>query len=299
MTMVFNEVYSIYYQIVLEIIEKANKESITASDLIEIAKREGFGESFLTIEESIDTKWKILNKQKKPLVNATERPLTNLEKRWLKTISLDPRIKLFDVSLEGVEDVEPLFSLDSIDHFDDFTDGDAYESKEYQTIFRTIRQALHEHRIVEVSYISRKNIELIEKVMPRYLEYSKKDDKFRLVSLRNGSTSMINLGRIKECKILNETYVLPDNLIDREDEVVLEITDTEEALERIMMHFSLLEKKTEEIGENTYRMTLRFDRDETLDILIRILSFGPIIKVIEPVNFKEKIKERIMKQELL
>ena len=45
-----------------------------------------------------------------PLKNKPTMPLTLTQKQWLKAISLDPRIKLFDVVISGLDDVEPLFT---------------------------------------------------------------------------------------------------------------------------------------------------------------------------------------------
>ena len=63
-----------------------------------------------------------------------------------------------------------------------------------------------------------------------------------------------------------------------------------------MLHFSDLEKETERIDDRRYRITLHYrQRDET-EILIRILSFGPVLKVVEPESMVSLIRERLTKQ---
>ncbi|MBO5840951.1 MAG: hypothetical protein J6Q86_05970, partial [Methanobrevibacter sp.] len=46
-------------------------------------------------------------------------------------ISLDPRIKLFDVKFEGLDDVEPLFTPDDYCIYDKYGDGDPFEDEGY------------------------------------------------------------------------------------------------------------------------------------------------------------------------
>ena len=63
-----------------------------------------------------------------------------------------------------------------------------------------------------------------------------------------------------------------------------------------MLHFSHLEKETERIDEQRYRLTLHYEKDDETELLIRVLSFGPVLKVISPNRFREKLKARIEKQ---
>ena len=41
---------------------------------------------------------------------------------------------------------------------------------------------------------------------------------------------------------------------------------------------------------------LRSTKDDETEIVIRVLSFGPMIKVIAPEHFENLIKERLIKQ---
>ncbi len=64
------------------------------------------------------------------------------KKRWLKAISLDPRIRLFDFDSSGLEDVPPLFTPDDIYIFDRYADGDPFEDEVYIQIFHRILDAI-------------------------------------------------------------------------------------------------------------------------------------------------------------
>lgn len=63
-----------------------------------------------------------------------------------------------------------------------------------------------------------------------------------------------------------------------------------------MLHFSYLEKRTESIGGNRYKITLFYDKDDETEVLIRVLAFGTVLKVIEPESFIGLIKERLAMQ---
>jgi predicted DNA-binding transcriptional regulator YafY len=77
------------------------------------------------------------------------------------------------------------------------------------------------------------------------------------------------------------------------ESVTLEITKERNTLERAMLQFSYLAKRTERIGEKTFRMTLQYRQEDETELLIKILSFGPMMKVVEPASFISLIRERI------
>ena len=46
-------------------------------------------------------------------------------------------------------------------------------------------------------------------------------------------------------------------------------------------------------------MTLRYNKQDETEMLVRILSFGPVIRVTEPERFITLLRERIAQQMLL
>lgn len=76
----------------------------------------------------------------------------------------------------------------------------------------------------------------------------------------------------------------------------MDLYDTRNALERAMLHFSDLEKETERIDDRRYRITLHYRQGDETEILIRILSFGPVLKVLEPESMVAQVRERLAKQ---
>ena len=108
---------------------------------------------------------------------------------------------------------------------------------------------------------------------------------------------MINLARIRQIALLEE--VKPDEAEappEKKDMVIMELTDERNSLERAMLHFSDLEKETVKLDDLHYRITLSYRREDETELLIRILSFGPTIKVTAPDSFIRLIRQRLNKQ---
>ena len=63
-----------------------------------------------------------------------------------------------------------------------------------------------------------------------------------------------------------------------------------------MMHFAHFEKRAEEIGERRYRISVRYAASDETELVIRVLSFGPMIRAEAPSGFVSLIKERLERQ---
>ena len=78
--------------------------------------------------------------------------------------------------------------------------------------------------------------------------------------------------------------------------VTFELVDRRNALERVLLHFSHLKKETKRLDDCKYLVTLEYDRQDETEMVIRILSFGPVIKVTDPESFISLLRRRIEKQ---
>ena len=74
------------------------------------------------------------------------------------------------------------------------------------------------------------------------------------------------------------------------------MVDERNALERVLMHFAHFEKQVKKIDERKYQVTLYYDKEDETEILIRILSFGPMLRVVKPVAFINLINGRLSNQ---
>ena len=300
--MIFHEIYGKYYETVSAILEQAVAGDLTKDSLAALVQEHAFGESMLTIPANLkDGTWPLLREDlTTPIRHAPHTPLTDLQRQWMKALLQDPRVRLFDLPEEGLEDVEPLYDPKTFVWFDRYEDGDPYESKEYIRRFRLILQALREHRMIKIKFFGHLGTENNWVFMPARLEYSAKDDKFRLYAFTRGRLFIINLARIRNC-LLREPFdpaELPE-IRFREKEVVFELTDMRNALERVLLHFSDLEKETVRLDKTHYRVTLYYKQSDETEILIRILSFGPVLRVIEPEAFLSLIRARLQRQAAL
>ncbi len=288
-----------------EILEEAVQNKLTNKKMTEIIQRKAFLESTIPILDALKSEeWPFITKNfKTPVQNVPSQPLTILQKRWMKALLSDKRIHLFEPDGIGLEDVEPLYDSSVFVYFDQFTDGDPYEDESYIKNFRTMLTALKSGNGLFVKFTGRMGMEHEIIGVLQNIEYSAKDDKFRLKvvdakSLYAGITE-INMARVKECKIVDMESTLLSDLGDIRREkkrVVLELQDERDSLRRAMLHFSYLEKETTQLDEKNYRIIIHYEKNDENELLIQILSFGPLIKVTAPVEFQSKIRERIQKQ---
>lgn len=298
--MIFSELYSVYYNTVAEILKAAIDHPLGKNELRRIVEERAFGESILNIEPSLtEGRWQLLKRDgTTPIQSVPLMPLTMIQKRWLKAISLDSRIRLFQDELIEFPDVEPLFTEEDIYIFDKYADGDNYRDGAYIKNFRQILDAIRNRYPLSIDVLNRRGHRTCIVLMPEYLEYSEKDDKFRLIGsgCRLGRT--VNLGRIIRCERYTGQNVISSNERKRRRprSVQFELVDQRNALERVLMHFAHFEKQAEQIGDQRYKVTIYYDKDDETEMVIRILSFGPMVKVTAPVHFINLIRERLIQQ---
>lgn len=67
-----------------------------------------------------------------------------------------------------------------------------------------------------------------------------------------------------------------------------------------MLHFSSYEKRTEKIeGTGEYLCSIYYNKAVETELLIQILSFGPVVRVLGPKPFLAQIRERVKRQKEL
>ena len=297
--MPFNEFYGSYYRTVAEILRRALEGPVTRQQMVKICQEYSFGDAWLNIPKALTSgSWPLLTEDNCSILeNAPEAPLTLLEKRWLKAISLDPRVQLFGLDLSFVEDVEPLFTPEDIICFDCYSDGDNYADPAYQEHFRTLMAAIAQKRAVSITYASRRHKTATSVVAPIRLEYSEKDDRFRAICSVGQDVKVFNLEGVVECTLLGEYQgELPDPDKRESRCVVLEVKNTRNALERVSLHFTHLRKEVERAGERTFKMTLWYDASDEPEMIILVLQYGPSVRVLEPEGFRKAVQERVLRQ---
>ena len=192
--------------------------------------------------------------------------------------------------------MEPLFTRDNYRIFDQYADGDPFEDETYIRNFRLVLNAIREKKPIQVTMINRLGKEAWARLVPVGLEYSMKDDKIRVIASRCKFRTF-NLGRITSCEYYTGSgpWRLPPPRENRV-ELTLEITDERNALERVLLHFAHFEKQCERLEDNRYLLRLKYYEDDETEMVIRILSFGPCVRVTGPENVVDHVKKRLGKQ---
>lgn len=359
--MIFSELYGVYYKTVAQILKKAVEHPLQKNELREIIQENAFEESILNIEPALlEGRWQLLKSDGTAVVqNRPVMPMTTLQKRWVKAILQDERIRLFqediaenlnetevviqrknranlnetevDIQRKSSEnsnetevaiqrknrenlnekrgaihtksvanlEIEPLFTAEDFCVFDKYSDGDDYTDENYIKNFRLILDAIKKQYPLSIDTYNHKGKNVNMVILPKCLEYSEKDDKFRLIGLGKKLGGTVNLGRITKCERYKEEDKsgFCNRIPPRTRSVIFELVDERKALERVLLHFAHFEKQAEKIGANRYKITINYDKDDETELVIRTLSFGPMIKVTAPVHFQKLVKERLQRQQ--
>ncbi len=63
-----------------------------------------------------------------------------------------------------------------------------------------------------------------------------------------------------------------------------------------MLHFANYEKNTSKIDEDTYECLIYYNKNMETELLIEVLSFGPMLTVIGNERFLHSLKSRLHRQ---
>lgn len=66
-----------------------------------------------------------------------------------------------------------------------------------------------------------------------------------------------------------------------------------------MLGFADYAKETRQTGKDEYEMELTYYKSDETEVLIRVLSFGPLVQVLAPEGFIRLIRARLDKQRQL
>ncbi len=163
-----------------------------------------------------------------------------------------------------------------------------------------------------ISYLSGHNNAMDLTVLPLKLEYSAKNNKFRVYCrtvsngiLRGGTT--INAGRIRTIeptgKRFTKTAANPASMerffSDRRaaEPVTVYVKPERNAPERFLLEFANYEKRTERNTEDgSLTINIYYDHADETELLILLLSYGAAVEILSPKFFRDQAAERVRKQ---
>lgn len=311
MNNLFSEIHNCYYTIITEIV---NNAPITKQEIKELIKKYGFSETHMflfPLLEKLPFLENIGNTYYSLLENKIHLPLTQMEKAWIKAVSKDCRYQLFtnNADIPLLKAVEPLFQQEDFTCYDRFSDGDDFENPQYQKNFKTINNAMDEKKILKIRYQSPRHEKItIGDYLPIKFEFSSKDNKFRVITakiIKNKFADyvLLNMSRIVDTINTHKTWEPPVNFEQRikkfnaNEPVVVEIYNQRNAIERFMIEFSAYKKQSEFNAEKqTCTTKIYYRKMDELEVLIKLLSFGPTLKVLGPDHFVKLLIYRIQKQ---
>ena len=323
---IFSEIYGAYFRTAASLLARRGKP-LSESDVYKAAERHGFRDSALFLPKKLfpqkdNSDWGLFQKAENGFLPITKKPppdiLSGMQKSWLKAKLADPRFVLFldDSEIERLseklKDVRPLYKPEHFRFFDRFNDGDDYQDPEYRAHFRALLSAVKSHEALMIGYLSGHGNAMNAIVLPLKLEYSAKNDKFRVYCrtvtngvLRGGIT--INVGRIRALEPTGKrfTKTTADNAAmnrffsDRRapEPVTVFVKPERNAPERFLMEFANYEKRTERDPENgSLTVNIYYDRADETELLILLLSFGAAVEILAPKYFREQAAERVKRQ---
>ena len=132
--MIFREYNNLYFRALEKLLALAIEGKLNEESLFSTVQETALWESAVFIEDAIKSgEWNVIDTDfTTPYKSVPTLPLTELEKRWLKTLFTDKRIKLFiDEEPEFLRDGLPLFDANDVIYPDKFDLGDDYESETY------------------------------------------------------------------------------------------------------------------------------------------------------------------------
>lgn len=316
---IFSEIYGTYFRIAAKLLENGTTDEKTVRSVI---IKEGFRDSILFLPQKLlpsDSDWGLFSRAeggrlRRITKNAPVKVLTLLQKRWLKAKLSDPRIRLFmddeTVSALGerLADIEPLYTREHFRNIDSFADHDDYTDGKYTENFRKALDAVKKRKMVYINFVSGRGKRMSGKFVILKMEYSPKNDKFRLYCyyLRGDhvrGSGIINMGRITDITDTGRVFRTPVSMDEYFESrkcsrpAVIRVTEARNGVERFMLEFAAYEKHTvhdTETGE--YTVELWYDEQDETELLIRLLSFGPVIEILGPEELRSKARERIHRQ---
>lgn len=220
-------------------------------------------------------------------------PLTSIEIQWLHNIISHPFAKFF-FSESEIKDISKwlgnpeIFDINTVVLRDQYINSKRMSKQtDYIISMRKIMEANRNCNIVTVKYKSQYGEISNNVCAPVYIEYSKRDNRIRIRAVcESNIVKTFNLERILDITIMDDRYekaaseeVIKNYIKENECELVVFFNETKNIPDRILTEFSCFKKKCIKWGNERYRMTLYYDKEDKREILIRLLSYGSLINV--------------------
>lgn len=241
---------------------------------------------------------------------------SKLEKSWLNGMIKEPVVQalLGEETLDKLEAalIEVTRGSNEVIEFTNKVKNDVdIDLEKISKDFYTILEGIIKEKVILYSNVDKNGNEYNNQLaLPIRIEYSLKDDKFRasLYSLEEKRSIMVNLHTLKEVKIAQNVNLE----IKREDvlkilkekkyseiPITIELEDIRGAMERCFMSFSSFERNSRNISENKYEIDIYYYTFEEDEVIRKIMSLGPYVKVKSPDRVRDIVIDKIKRALML
>lgn len=313
----FNRIYSTYYKIALKTIKAVNKGYIsTQEELI------SYISSFKVLQGKTPTKskkyqsdfldatadlFKTKNgKLHTPFTNIPDDfmfPLTTIEISFLKTLLNDEKCRLIlgtsydllksELDKPAYNEIYSYFNKDNYSIFDQYINGDQalYENENYSSNFNQVLNAVNKKQPLYFEYaeddVSKTKISIPEKI-----EYSQKEDRFKVVL--NSKNRPLDIQNVRKCEYSDKPLSNAKKKEILTCVVAIDIPEDKKFIrDRFFREFSPFERDCEKIDETGHILSFKFEKGDFKEIAYRLLQFGPYVYCSEPECVRERIKEKV------
>lgn len=238
-------------------------------------------------------------------------PLTSIETQWICNVLSHPLAKCFlsdsEIAcvLDRLGEID-LFDVNSVVLHDQYIGVDNfYQTPNFGETIKNIIMAIRENRMIKIKYQSQYGRQSNYVCAPVYIEYSKRDNRIRIRAVsKSDVVKTFNLERILDVAVMEDFFdkdasqqVVENDIKENERELVIFFNETKNVPDRILTEFSCFKKKCIKWGSERYRMTLYYDKEDTREILVRLLSYGPLINVFDDTgDVRHELIERLEHQ---
>lgn len=311
----YHEIYGKYYQIIHNLL---NSKPQTEKEINDYIRSQGFDESFLYLNaQMLVDEYHLFVKKGDlfyPLTNS-KIPLflTNEQRSWLNTMLFDEKVKLF-LSDERRNYYQKEFAGNVL--YDDktyqylFQDVDKDEiTPKMSNVFRFVKNAIMQEMDINLTFISSKNYYTHKKVAPYKIEYSMQDQKMRLIAVeyRNGEpkriiriklASIVGYRMVERVKKIDFKYYLQEEVL--KEPLIIEVYPILNGIERVFIELSNYKREAFYDKErNLSIMKIYYEKVDEMDLVLKMLSFGKVVKILSDGFIKEEVLRRINKQKEL
>lgn len=310
----FNDYKNRYYRCIQNIINGIyNGEKYTKKDIRAILQDAYLEDEIVLVKELVDGRFFDYEDDTASLMVGCDVPirLNNLELAYLKMFVEDECFngvlddELLQKLKDELDDVESLdynkfWKRENVDKF-----GDDMKEESFRSKIITLEKAILENKYIKYTSKNKKGEIFKDKIAyPYKIEYSIKNNRYRLVVFCNNRAIKINVDGIMELEILQEKTVTAEekaqieNFINAKknisDPLVLKIEDNKNTLDRCFNLFSAYDKKYYYEGENLILNIYYHDFDKA-EIIRDILSLGKSAVVLSPESVREEVIKRILR----